>query len=358
MSAYISEIQYFGDTASEFLEVAVAAGTDVSGYTIQMYASDGFVWNSFSLGTYSGTMDGKDVYLLDDSTPGFSSGDPTGNFYPDDAIAIVDGSGTVLQFSSWMGYTVTANDGAAAGMTSTNIGSALNDDSLQSDDGGITYFSQSSQNPGAIPACYSIGTLIAVPGGAVPVESLKSGDHVCCSDGSLLEVKMLWNGEQSFEGQALDKHPVLIRAGAFGRHKPRRDMLVSGQHRIVVGTGGQLECTFPTPCFVPAKALVGLAGISFFSELENIRWYHVLCERHGVISAEGVLSETMLLGPQIVLGLGAKPRAAIRSELGNSTCDALSEGSYLPSLSVGETRRKLSAHVLMTRPRNLEHTLH
>ncbi len=342
MSAYISEIQFFGDTSREFVEVAVDQGTDVSGYRLHFYMADGTVWRVHDLGGYTATMDGKDVYVLDDSTPGFASSDESGNFYADDALALVDDEGEVIQFISWYGFTVTATDGPAAGMTSENIGSPNNDDSMQSNDEGATYFSQSNQNSGTIPACYGAGTLIATPSGTKRVEDLRIGDEILSACGAPIAVKWLWSEVQIFKSERLSQMPVLIRKGAFGGQRPSRDLIVSGQHRIAVGVSGQLEDHFAKPGFAPAKALVGLAGITFLTEAESIEWFHIVCDEHSLIWANDILSETMLLAPWVIGHLGAKIRRHLVRDFGGPV---VAQSAALPCLPVGQIKRRLRAEI-------------
>ena len=151
MAGYISEFQYYGNSSEEFIEVALPTGTDPSGYGVTIYMADGTVYTSFPLGSSVGTMAGHDVYVIDQSTPGFSTGDSMGNMYPDDALALTDGGGTVVQFISYWSNTVTATEGPAVGATSTDVGTTDPGQSLQSDDGGASYFVQSSPNSGSIP---------------------------------------------------------------------------------------------------------------------------------------------------------------------------------------------------------------
>ncbi|WP_274961100.1 hypothetical protein [Lentibacter algarum] len=139
------------------------AGTDVSSYSVIFYQFNGTIYNGFSLGTSVATMNGHDIYVINNSTLGFNTGDPMGMFYADDAIALFDGS-AVIQFISWAGNTVTAVQDPANGLTSTEVGfTATQGNSLQSDDGGLTYYEQTSVNQGSIPACYATGMLLLTP---------------------------------------------------------------------------------------------------------------------------------------------------------------------------------------------------
>ena len=113
-SARINEFHYddVGDDVDEFIEVRVNAGEDISTLSLDLYNGN----NGQSYGTYavsSGTMtsDGTYDYWVV-QTPGIQNGP--------DAIALSDGD-IVIEFLGYEGD-VTATDGPAAGMTSTDIG--------------------------------------------------------------------------------------------------------------------------------------------------------------------------------------------------------------------------------------------
>ena len=114
-SAWINEIHY--DNAStdvnEFVEVAGSAGTDLTAW--QLVAYNGSNGASYKTVNLSGTIANQNngFGFADFAMTGLQNGGP-------DGIALIDATGTVVQFLSYEG-TFTATDGAAAGMTSTNI---------------------------------------------------------------------------------------------------------------------------------------------------------------------------------------------------------------------------------------------
>ena len=174
MPAYISEIDFIGPSSEDYIEIAVPEGTDVTDYTIVVYASDGTVKATYSLGSIVTTIAGYDVYLVDAGTSGFTG---VTHF---EAVALVDDT-TVLQFVSFHGNTITATEGPANDLTSTEIGTLTPTSSLQSDDGGASYYVQTVQNPGSIPR-YAPGTMIDTPVGPRAVETLVPGDSVMTLD--------------------------------------------------------------------------------------------------------------------------------------------------------------------------------
>lgn len=339
--AYISEVDFYGDDANEFIEIAVPTGTDVSGYSLQVYQGDGSLLYTFGVGTYQSTVNGQDVYVLDASDPAFNSGgDSTGVLYPDDGLALVDGSGTVLQFVSWTGNTVSATNGDASGLTSTNIGTPNSmNDSMQSDDGGATYYSQATPNAGTIPACYARGTLIRTLRGDVRIENLDLTDRAVTADGKMVPIRWIWSGTQPL-GPDSSAAPVRFRAGCFAPNVPTRNLVVSAQHRIAVGQHQQVPAL--APALVPAKAMTQLPGTHVMSRQGQIQWWHIICDRHCLIVANGVVSETMLLGPQTYRSFSHSERRALRAALPLDAGAFWAQQPALQCLSVQQARRALS----------------
>ena len=176
MPGDISEFNIQGGS-SEFIELAIPAGTDPSSYSVVIYNGSGAIRQTLSLDPAVATMAGRDVYLLDNSDDGLVNLDNT------DAIALVDDSGAVLQFISWNGNTVSPSVGPAAGQTSTNFGNAAFGEAFETSDGGSTDLAQVSPNPGTIP-CFARGTGILAPQGPRGIETLAVGDRVLCVDGA------------------------------------------------------------------------------------------------------------------------------------------------------------------------------
>lgn len=341
MPAYISEFSYYGDSSSEFIEIALPESTDPSGYSLVIYDNAGNAVSSFALDTASSTMSGHDVYVIDDSSPGFATADETGNFYPDDALALVDSDGNVVQFLSYWGNTVTVTDGPAAGMTSTDVGSSDFGDSMQSDDGGATYYAQSTTNAGTIPACYAPGTLISTCDGVAPVENLRAGDKVRTANGGTATIRWVWSGTQPLDDLEPHQMPVLIRKSALAANVPSQDLTVSGQHRMAAGLNGQLEAGFKTPHWVYAKALVDLPRIRFMQGKQSMRWHHFVCDEHSVVFANGTASETMMIGPEVIKSLSASQKRRLSNVLGRPVQSGTRFTMSLPCLSVGDTQRHL-----------------
>lgn len=138
------------------------------------------------------------------------------------------------------------------------------------------------------------GTRIAAPGGSRRVEELVPGDLVRTVDDDVQEV--IWVGSHRLDAQALRAAPRLrplrIRAGAFGDGVPGRDVLVAPSQRIVIATPAVQSLFNAGEVFVPAAELVVQGRASVDHHLAEVTYVHILLERHGVLMAAGLPTES------------------------------------------------------------------
>ena len=133
--------------------------------------------------------------------------------------------------------------------------------------------------------CYCRGTCILTDHGEVPVEDLVVGDRIVTCSGEV--VPILWIGRRAYSGRFIagkrDVLPVRIHAGALANDQPRRDLWVSPLHAM-----------FLDGVLVPAIELVNGVTIIQAEAVESVECFHVELDRHDVIWAEGVASETFV----------------------------------------------------------------
>jgi hypothetical protein len=133
-------------------------------------------------------------------------------------------------------------------------------------------------------ACFTAGTDILTDAGERRVETLRPGDRLAATEG-LAEVA--WVGETIID---LARHPrpdeaapIRLRAGALAPGVPRRDLLLSPDHALLVD--GLL---------VQAQALVNGASIRREVSSRDIAYHHLELDRHDLMFAEGAACETYL----------------------------------------------------------------
>ena len=143
------------------------------------------------------------------------------------------------------------------------------------------------QSPFAL--CFGSGTLIRTSRGEVAVENLRAGDLAVTASGALRPIT--WIGHRHLEGETLDagRHPVRVRAHAFGPGLPARDLTLSPGHPVLVGadadrSGGVL---------VPVMCLINGTTIDWVAS-RAITYWHVELDSHDILLAEGLPAESYL----------------------------------------------------------------
>ncbi|MEM6610178.1 MAG: Hint domain-containing protein [Pseudomonadota bacterium] len=164
--------------------------------------------------------------------------------------------------------------------------------------------------------CFAAGARIATPEGARPVEVLKPGDPVMTRDHGPQIVRWTRSSDHALGDVEDEAKPVQVSAGALGRGLPTTDLVVSPQHRILVGGAGQLDGLFTREAFAPAKFLTALPGIRHMRGKKEITWFHFACDRHEIVTANGCHLESLLLGPMVLNGLNAAERRAVVDQFG------------------------------------------
>lgn len=141
----------------------------------------------------------------------------------------------------------------------------------------------------ATPVCYDRGTLIATDRGPRPIQTLKPGDRVVTRDNGPVPIR--WIGHRDVIG-AGPFAPVEIAAGVLGAVTRLR---VSQQHRILL-TGPRAELLFgEAEVFVPAVHMVDGRDVRLV-RFVPVQYHHILLDRHEVIEANGVASESLYHG--------------------------------------------------------------
>ncbi len=142
------------------------------------------------------------------------------------------------------------------------------------------------------PPCFVAGTRILTARGEVAVERLAIGDLVITLSGRLRPIT--WIGERRVEcarhPQPESLWPVRVVAGAFGPMVPHRDVLLSPDHAVFLRRGDGAD---RGGMLTPVRYLQNGATVREVP-VASVHYFHVELDRHDVLLAEGLPSESYL----------------------------------------------------------------
>ncbi len=222
-------------------------------------------------------------------------------------FSMVDGSGNEI----WVvridgvnvGFAYPSGEDPTIGQTFTGtIG--RDGDPAESDDG----IGSSEPYKGII--CFTAGAQIETPSGPRPVQDLKAGDLVTTIDRGPAPICWISRRRIVFRNEPEDAKPVQIKAGAFAPGLPKTDLVVSPQHRFVMHDRSVPRAP---EVFVAAKALTVMPRVRNMKGKASVEYIYFALDRHEVVLAEGVRTESCYIGPVVLDGLGKRERAAINS---------------------------------------------
>jgi uncharacterized protein len=175
---WLNEFHYdnAGTDTGEFVEIAGAAGTSLTGWTLALYNGNPSQLNAYATISLSGTIPNQSggFGTLSFAAVGIQNGGAGANAEPD-GIALVNASGQVVEFISYEGV-MTPTSGPASGMTSVDVGAGVFEDGATngtsiirvSGPPGGTWQLTSSPSAGAVNPQQTLpGGGAAVPGIAV-----------------------------------------------------------------------------------------------------------------------------------------------------------------------------------------------
>ncbi len=162
--------------------------------------------------------------------------------------------------------------------------------------------------------CFTPGTRITTDRGEVEVQDLREGDRVFTRDNGYQTLR--WIGSRRLTAADLvvnpAMRPVRIARGALGNGLPDRDMRLSPQHRILF-VGPRAEMLFgESEVLVAATHLTHMEGIDTVMA-PGITYIHLLFDRHEIIRADGVWSESFQPAARTLNALDAAAKAEIEA---------------------------------------------
>lgn len=167
----------------------------------------------------------------------------------------------------------------------------------------------------ASPPCFTKGCQIETIHGQTSVEDLAAGDLVRTADHRFQEI--CWIGSQTFTKEQMRRKPALfpvrIMTGALGEGLPKRDLLMSRQHRMLIQSKVARRMFGQDQVLIAAIKLTDLPGVFVDETVDSVEYFHFLFDQHEIVFAEGAPTESLFVGPEAMKGIDPASRAEIVS---------------------------------------------
>lgn len=162
--------------------------------------------------------------------------------------------------------------------------------------------------------CFAAGTLIRMnEDSEIAIEHLRAGDRVQTQENTAQSIR--WIGSCYICAADLRANPKLrpirIKSGALGCNLPTQDLVVSPQHRVLVRSRIVTRMFDTSEALIPAEKLVGLGGVNIASDMDDVRYFHILFDEHQVICSNGAPTESLFMGPEAIKAVSPEARAEI-----------------------------------------------
>lgn len=137
--------------------------------------------------------------------------------------------------------------------------------------------------------CFLAGTVIETAKGGINVEDIRIGDEILTLVNGVKETRaVIWAGKAEAMIRPdlpndLSGYPVRIVKDALGENLPFKDMLITSEH-----------CLYLEGAFVPVRMLINGITVFYDTTIRQYEYFHIETERHSIISADGVWSESYL----------------------------------------------------------------
>lgn len=183
-------------------------------------------------------------------------------------------------------------------------------------------------------ACFAGGSRILTSAGTMAVEALRPGDLVQTLDNGLQKLRWVGARQVPSEGRFA---AVLIPAGTFGDHGALK---VSPMHRLLL-TGWQAELYCGEPeVLVKAAHLVRAGLLRQDHSGRPVTYYHLLFDRHEIICAEGLWSESYMPAPSGLVAIDMETQGEVEAlfpemALQNYGAIARTEASRATAMLIG-----------------------
>lgn len=208
-------------------------------------------------------------------------------------------------------------------------------------------------DPADAVVCFTADALIVTARGEVAAGRLKDGDMVLTRDNGFQPLRRI--GRRQIPSQDLFRaphlRPIRISAGALGPGIPRRDLLVSPQHRILVRSRLAIRMFGENEILVAARNLTALPGVEIDVRVARVTYVHLLFDAHQVIYANSAPCESLYSGAMALAIVTRDTDAGDRNAALDAVLDAAFDPEHIATsparlVATGRRSRKLAERLV------------
>ena len=178
--------------------------------------------------------------------------------------------------------------------------------------------------------CFTPDTWISTPDGKRLVRDLAEGDLIQTVDDGPQPIR--WIGTRRITGARLiampELRPVRIRGGAIGIDIPDEDLVVSPEHRMLLRGTMARDLFNADEVLVAAKELINDHSILRDHGTGHITYVHILLDRHQVVFANGLATESFHPATMPLDAVAADQRPALIERVPDMAIDGSNYGEF------------------------------
>ncbi len=155
---------------------------------------------------------------------------------------------------------------------------------------------------------------VRTPCGARHVANLRPGDLVVTRDRGLRPVRLVWSRTVTEADMAADPSlaPVCLRPRAIGPMMPQRDLLVGGDHRLLIPGYRLADRPDTAAALIPAREIAGTSDAAFSDRGRGeMTYWNLVFDAHEVFTANGLPVESFHITDATIEAVPADVRARI-----------------------------------------------
>lgn len=164
---------------------------------------------------------------------------------------------------------------------------------------------------------------VRTPCGPRRIENIRIGDLVVTRDNGLQPVRAVWSRTVTEAEMAADPSlsPVRLRPRCIGPMMPKCDLLVAGDHRLLIPGWRLADQPDTNAAFISARDIAGTSDAAYVDRSRSeVTFHNLVFDAHQVFAANGMPVESFLLTDENLGQLDASTRQGIERSFPEARC--------------------------------------